>query len=218
MPAVSTAGTDLLVVEAGFPAAARAAYEEAFLNLKFALLTAPGSTVLVAPIDASTSAAALAANLAILSAQENETTILVDADYYTPTLGTLFALAPSAGFRDLIQSETPDIAPCLNAAADVPGLYLMAAGAGAPLPGGVGRARQTREVLAQCKNSADRVIVIGIPLLERVDSLDLCQFVDGVVVTVSPGKTHRQKAARARLLLDRVKAPLLGVVLTGKPT
>jgi Mrp family chromosome partitioning ATPase len=40
--------------------------------------------------------------------------------------------------------------------------------------------------------------------------------VDGVVLAVAPGKTHRMDAARAREVLDRVHAPLLGVILIGK--
>jgi Mrp family chromosome partitioning ATPase len=55
---------------------------------------------------------------------------------------------------------------------------------------------------------------VGAPILTHTDSMDLCPLVDGVIVTVSPGKTHREDARKARQILDRVHAPLLGVVLT----
>jgi non-specific protein-tyrosine kinase len=64
----------------------------------------------------------------------------------------------------------------------------------------------------------DRVIIVGAPILEQVDGLDLAKLVDGVVIAIRPGRTHRLDARRAKELLDRVKAPVIGVVLTGKPT
>jgi Mrp family chromosome partitioning ATPase len=92
----------------------------------------------------------------------------------------------------------------------------MSAGTAGGVPGGIGHARGLGELLLRLKNSADRVILIGAPILTHVDSMALCPLVDGVVLTVTPGKTHRLDARRAREILDRVGTPLLGVVLTRK--
>jgi Mrp family chromosome partitioning ATPase len=100
---------------------------------------------------------------------------------------------------------------------DLPGassLRLLGAGDEGGVPGGLGRAHALSLVLAQLKHGADRLLLIGTPVLTHVDSMDLCPHVDGVVITMTPGKTHREDAARARQVLDRVHAPLLGVVLT----
>ena len=93
-------------------------------------------------------------------------------------------------------------------------LRVLGAGRAGGIPGGIGRAPGLQDLLTYLKNDSDRLIVIGTPILASVDSMDLSSLVAGVVVTVTPGYTHREDAAKARQVLDRVRAPLLGVVLT----
>jgi Mrp family chromosome partitioning ATPase len=206
----------MLITDPACPAARRDAYKQAWLNIRFAMLSAPGPALLVSAIDETASAAALAANLAILAAQEGERVILVDADPHEPSVESLFTISTRPGFSTLIRHEGADVESALQEL-DLPGaasLRLVGAGDEGGVPGGLGRARALGEVLTRLKNGADRLILIGTPVLTHVDSMDLCPLVDGVVVTMTPGKTHREDAARARQVLDRVHAPLLGVVLT----
>jgi Mrp family chromosome partitioning ATPase len=212
--AVASRGTGLLITDSSCPPSIRDAYKETFLSIRFAQLSGTGPTLLLSAVDGSASAAALAANLAILAAQEQERVILVDADPYAPTLDSLFDLGPSDGFTNLIRNEGPDVAAVLHVVAAQPTLRVMSAGTAGGVPGGIGHARGLAELLIRLKNAADRVILIGAPILTHVDSMALCPLVDGVVVTVTPGKTHRLDARRAREILDRVGSPLLGVVLT----
>lgn len=211
-------GTGALVSESACPDVLRKAYEQAFLNVKYGLMTAAGTSILVSAIDASASACAVAVNLAILAAKDGESVVLIDGNPRTPSLESLFSLTAPLGFKNLVQDESPDFVGALNAVPDVPGLHLIGAGSAAPIPGGIGRAKHLHEVLQQSEKSVDRVIIIGAPILEQIDGLDLARLVDGVIIAVTPGRTHRLDARRARDLLDRVKAPVLGVVLTGTPT
>lgn len=210
-------GNGSLISNSECPDELRKAYEQAFLNVKYELMTATGSSIMVCAIDGSASACAVGVNLAILAARDGESVVLIDGDPHTPSLGSLFSLTAPLGFKNLVQEESPDFVGALNAVPEVPGLHLIGAGSAAPIPGGIGRAPHLHDVLLRLKKSVDRVIIIGAPLLEQVDGLDLAKLVDGVIIAVMPGRTHRLDAARARELLDRVKAPVLGVVLTGKP-
>jgi Mrp family chromosome partitioning ATPase len=203
----------LLITDSACPPDQRQAYQQTYLSTRFALLGAAGNTLLVSALDGSATAAPLAANMAILAAQEGESVLLVDADPFTAPLSSLFTLVKSTGFVNLIRQEGADVAGAIQETL-IANLRLVAAGEGGGIPGGLGRARALREVLLRLKNAADRLILIGTPILTHVDSLDLCPLVDGVVVTMTPGKTHREDAARARQVLDRAQAPLLGVVLT----
>ena len=49
-------------------------------------------------------------------------------------------------------------------------------------------------MLTQLKKSVDRLVIIGAPILEQVDGLDLARLVDGVIIAVTPGRTHRLDA------------------------
>jgi Mrp family chromosome partitioning ATPase len=211
-------GTGALITDSTCPDLVRSAYEQTFLNVKYELMATGGTSLMVSAIDATASACVVAVNLAILAAKDGESVVLIDGDPHTPSLESLFSLSATLGFKNLVQDESPDFVGALNALVEVPGLHLIGAGSAAPIPGGIGRAKHLHEVLLQLKKSVDRVIIIGAPILEQIDGLDLARLVDGVIIAVTPGKTHRLDAARARDLLDRVKAPLVGVVLTGKPT
>lgn len=214
--AVASRGTGLLITDSSCPDAVRDAYKETFLSIRFAQLSGAESSLLFSAVDGSASAVALAANVAILAAAEQERVILVDADPYAPTLDTIFAIGPGDGFTNLIRSDGPDVSAALHAVEGQSTLRLMSAGTAGGVPGGIGHARGLGELLLRLKNSADRVILIGAPILTHVDSMALSPLVDGVVLTVTPGKTHRLDARRAREILDRVGTPLLGVVLTRK--
>ncbi len=206
---VTDAECDKLVVEA---------YKQAFLNMRFAMLSLPGTTLLISAVDDTTTAAPLAANFAILAAQEGERVVLVDADPHTPSLDALFKLTAATGFSSVIRQEGADLAGALQevdlGSTQPLDLRVLRAGDAGGVPGGVGRARGLHELILRLKNDADRLILVGAPILTHIDSMDLCPLVDGVIVTVSPGKTHREDAGKARQILDRVHAPLLGVVLT----
>ena len=203
----------LLVSDPACPPALRAAYAQTWLNVRYALLGSAGRTLLVCAVNDTADAAPLAANLAILAAEEGERTLLVDADLHTPSLAGLFELEDGAGFAGLIRQEGANLSAATRESA-VPNLSLLGGGDKSGIPGGIGRAPGLREVMMRLKNSADRLVLVSSPLLTQIDSLDLCPLVDGVLVAVHPGRTHREDAGRAKELLARVQAPLLGVVLT----
>lgn len=212
-PATPTLASGRLVSDQRCPTVLRAAYAQTWLNVRYALLGSAARTLLVCAVDDTAAAAPLAANLAILAAQEGERTLLVDADTHTPSLAGLFTMHGGPGFASLVRQESANVASAIQAS-DVPNLSLLGGNDGLGIPGGIGRAPGLREVLMRLKNGADRVVLIGSPILTQIDSLDLGPLVDGVLVTVHPGRTHREDAARAKDLLARVHAPLLGVVLT----
>jgi Mrp family chromosome partitioning ATPase len=215
----ASSGTGLLISDTSCTAEMRAAYEQAALNVRYALLNASGSMVLVSSVDGTALAVPLAANLAILAAMEGQRVILANADLHAPELNTVFTFSNGGGFSELVRSpEAPDISGHLLTVADTPGLQLLTAGTAGPVPGGLARAASLEAVMLQLRKAADAVFILGSPILSYVDSLDLARLVDGVVIAVAPGRTHRLDARRASELLDRVHAPLLGVVLTRKST
>ena len=210
--------TGSLVTDTDCPPERVGAYRQAFLNTRFAMLNLGGTSLLISAVDGTADAAASAANFAILAAQEGERVILVDADLHSPTLDRQFNIAGSPGVSELIRRTDVDAVGALQpidlGTASRLDLRVLGAGRGGGIPGGIGRAPGLRSLIEGLKAAADRLIVIGTPILTHVDSMDLSSLVDGVVVIVTPGYTHREDAAKARQVLDRVQAPVLGVVLT----
>jgi Mrp family chromosome partitioning ATPase len=213
-----TRGTGNLVTDAACPPERVGAYRQAFLNTRFAMLNLSGTSLLMSAADGTADAVVSAANFAILAAQEGERVILVDADLHTPTLDRQFSITGSLGVSELIRRTDFDAMGALQSidlgTTSRLDLRVLGAGRAGGIPGGIGRAPGLRSLIEGLKAAADRLIVIGTPVLTHVDSMDLSALVDGVVVIVTPGYTHREDAAKARQVLDRVQAPVLGVVLT----
>ncbi len=213
-------GTGNLVTDAGYPPERADAYRQAFLNTRFAMLNLQGTSLLMSAVDDTATAMAAAANFAILAAQEGERVILVDADLHTPTLDRQFGIDGAPGVSELIRRTDFDAMGALQSidlgTASRLDIRVLGAGRAGGIPGGIGRAPGLRLLIEGLKAAADRLIVIGTPVLTHVDSMDLSALVDGVVVVVTPGYTHREDAAKARQVLDRVQAPVLGVVLTNR--
>ena len=69
------------------------------------------------------------------------------------------------------------------------------------------------DTIFRLKGRTDRLILVGSPLLSYTESLALCPYVDGLFVVVSTYKARRAALARARALLARVNAPLVGAVI-----
>ena len=214
--AVVSAGgraTGVLVTDPACTPPVRDAYAQTLLNLRYALYGSGGTSVLVSAVDDTSNAAIVAANLAILAAQEGERVVLVDTDPRHGSLSSLFDLAEVPGFTSLIRQEGMNPTASLQQV-DVPNLYLLGVEKGRLIPGGLARADGLPGVLTRLKHISDRLFLIGAPILGSIDSLDLCAHVDGVLITIGQDRTHRDDVGRARTILKRAHASVIGVVLT----
>ncbi len=70
------------------------------------------------------------------------------------------------------------------------------------------------KVIEALKAESDFVLFDCPPIVAVTDAAVLARKVDGVLIVVSAGKTKRDHAARAKQLLEKVNANILGVVLT----
>ncbi|OUC05337.1 capsular biosynthesis protein, partial [Litorilinea aerophila] len=95
----------------------------------------------------------------------------------------------------------------------VEGLQLLTAG---PVPANpvalLNRAR-LEELLEELSRQADYVLVDAPPVLAVTDAALWASKVDGVILLVSAGSTRREQAQRAKAVLEKVHAHLLGAVL-----
>lgn len=71
------------------------------------------------------------------------------------------------------------------------------------------------QVIAMARQRFDVVLVDTAPFLTTNDAIEVIPWVDLVVLVSRPAVTTVDGAQRARELLDRVKAPVAGVVLVG---
>jgi non-specific protein-tyrosine kinase len=186
------------------------AYRTLRTNIQLSSLDQPLRTLLVASAGADEGKSTTLANLAVTFAQAGRRTILVDSDLRRPSLHVLFGTPNDQGLTTmLLQDDAP--APLLDT--PIEGLRLLPSGPVPPNPSELLASRRLEGAIAWLRDAADLVLFDSPPALAVSDAAVLSRRVDGVVLVLSAGRTRREHAARARQVLERAGARLLGVVL-----
>ncbi len=189
---------------------------EAFRRLRTNVTFARGAdeaglrTVLVAAAGSDGEKAATVANLAVAFAKVGKRTILVDTDLRHPAQHTLFGLANQAGVTTALQNM-PGALPLQDS--QVPCLRVLTSGPAVEVPSDAIASAQMAELIGRLRQEADIVIFDAPPVTLATDAAELANQVDGVLLTVSAGHTRRDDARRAKEMLGRVGAHVIGVAL-----
>jgi Mrp family chromosome partitioning ATPase len=70
------------------------------------------------------------------------------------------------------------------------------------------------DVLSQCEQGADLVLIDSAPLLGKSDPIALAIAADAIVVVADAHRADRFALDEVRRLLDRIGTPVIGSVLT----
>nr|WP_274703576.1 CpsD/CapB family tyrosine-protein kinase [Chloroflexus aurantiacus] len=194
------------------PASAAAeAYRTLRTNILFSSLDKPIHTLLITSAEPTPEKSLTAANLAVTMAQAEQRVLLVDCDLRQPMLHTIFGLANEQGLTSAILDQE---APLAIQPTEVPGLSLLPSGPLPPRPADLLGSRRMEGLLHRLRQAADIVIFDTPPVQNVTDALVLSTRVDGVLLVVQAGRSRRDRVREARQKLEKVKANLLGVVLS----
>jgi len=187
------------------------AYRTLRTSILFSSLDQPIRTLLVTGAGAEDGKSTVVANLAVAFAQAGTQTILADFDLRRPALHDLFDLPNDKGVTTALLEQgkgTPHLQPTA-----VPGLHLLTSGPVPPSPGDL-VGTQAAKQLVQTLSSMAELVLFDAPSAGYVaDAAILASQLDGVVLVVSAGTTQRDVALRAKTLLEKANARILGVAL-----
>jgi len=193
--------------------AAAEAYRRLRTNLSLARPDGAALVLLVTSAGAEADKSATLANLAVVTAQSGLRVVVVDADLRLPAQHRLFGLPNDAGLSTALAGDADLGAPPLSATS-VDGLAVLTSGPTPPNPAELLGARRLGELLGRLAAVADVVLVDAPPLVAVTDAALVAPQVDGVLLVLAAGRSRRDDAVRARLVLDNVGAHLVGVVVT----
>jgi non-specific protein-tyrosine kinase len=169
-------------------------------------------TVLVTSAAPEDDRAPVAANLAVAFAQGGSKVVLVDADLRRPQQHALFGQDNRHGLTSFLAGEGKGEPPLVETG--VANLRLLPSGPALTNPVDLLNAPRFAELLARLQAGADVLIIDAPPVLAVADAAVLSRKVDGVLLVFRAGRTKRDQAAKARALLAKANANLLGAVLT----
>ena len=185
------------------------AYQSLRTSLEFSSLEKPVHSILLAAVDGTADKATAAANLAVVMAQAGDRVILVDGDLRQPRQHEIFGVANTGGLSQWLESGG---APPLQKST-IDNLQVLTSGPTVSNPVALLSTRRLSERIAELAALADYVLIDAPPLLSVTDAALWASQVDGVVMLVNGGNTQKAEAQRAKGILERVQANLLGAVL-----
>lgn len=188
------------------------AYRTLRTNLEFSSLDKPIKTMVVTSPGPEEGKSTTLANLAVALAQAEKEVILVDCDLRRPSQHEIFGLQNGVGLTTMVVDEEAMAEPPLQETI-VPGLWLLPSGPLPPNPSELLGSRRMEEIIAVLAKRADRVMFDAPPIIAVTDAAVLSSKVDGVLMVISAGATKRDHAQKAKTLLEKVNAHLVGAVL-----
>ena len=153
-------------------------------------------------------------NLAATLAGAGKTVTVVSCDFRHPEINREFGIADHKSLAEILRSANGG--PVLSSAmlhTPMSGVWVV--------PGGTARetdqllnSTALRRLLMEARQLSDVVLIDTAPILTS-DATSLLPEVDGVLVVVRAGTTKPELAERSSEYLKRLKAPVLGMVLSG---
>lgn len=188
------------------------AYRTLRTNLEFSSLDKPVKTMVVTSPGPEEGKSTTLANLAVTLAQAEKEIILVDCDLRRPSQHEIFGVNNGVGLTTMVVDDEAMADPPLQQTS-VPGLWLLPSGPLPPNPSELVGSRRMEEILAVLSQRADTVLFDAPPVIAVTDAAVLSSKVDGVLLVINAGGTKRDHAQKAKALLEKVNANLVGAVL-----
>jgi capsular exopolysaccharide synthesis family protein len=175
----------------------------------------PFKLVMVTSALAGEGKSTIVANLGLFLAMSGKRVLLVDADLRHPVLDQHFQLDNHQGLYNVFLEMWGQIQVELTGQpTEIETLRVLPAGAVPSNPAELLQSHLVGQVFEQFKKSSfDYIIFDTPPLLPVADTLILASYMDATILVVDVSKTPRKILARARQILRRTAAPLLGVTV-----
>jgi len=194
---------------------AQAGYDEAIRTLRNSILLADFDrrlrSILVTSASPGEGKSTIAAHLAVAHAEQGHRTLLIDGDLRRPSVHRRFEVPSALGLSSVLVAELPWHAAVVRLPG-LAGLDILPAGPPSRRAADlIGRGLQ--QLLEEASAQYDLVILDAPPLLGFAEPLQMATVVDGVVVVTRAGETSRKAVASVIATLNRLRAPVVGVVL-----
>lgn len=185
-------------------------------NILFSSADKEIKSIVVTSPEPSDGKSTIAANLAIVLAQQGKPVLLVDTDLRKPSVHYTFNTSNLEGLTSVLTKKIS----LENAISKthVPYLKILTSGPVPPNPSELLNSKALEKVLEQLENRFEFIVFDTPPILAVTDSQIVAKKCDGIVLVISSGKTHRDQATKAKELLEKTKTQMLGVVVNGVDT
>ena len=165
-------------------------------NLMFVSVSKPLRRILVTSSVAREGKTVTTVNLGVVLAQGGNKVLIIDSDLRRPRLKSALGMTDEVGLTNVLLGNVPldeAIRPT-----KVPNLFVLLSGPVPPNPAELVDGPRFREVMEECSEKFERVLLDSPPAVPVTDPAVLAGYCDGVVLVVRAGRTAHNEARRAR--------------------
>jgi capsular exopolysaccharide synthesis family protein len=153
-----------------------------------------------------------AANLAVALAHAGHRTLLLDADFRRPSQHRIFGKVKNVGLANLILDDVSE-AEAITAAATVPNLWVLTSGPTPPNPSELLGSGRMKQLVQKFRENFSYVVMDTPPVNAVTDATILAAHASATILVVEQGRTTFPALGRAKRMLDRVGAHVIGAVM-----
>jgi capsular exopolysaccharide synthesis family protein len=150
-------------------------------------------------------------NLAITFAQTGSKVLLVDGDLRKPSIHKLYGLTNSTGLVNILAKQV-SLSSCIQGTL-VENLFVLTSGPTPPNPSELLQSDSMRKFVNEVYGIFDVILIDTPPVCNVTDAAILSSLVDGIILVAASGKVKIEELKRAKDILDKVNANIIGVVL-----
>lgn len=180
-------------------------------NIHFSSVDKVVQSIVVTSAEAGDGKSTTAANLAIVLSQNGKKVLLVDVDLRKPTVHYAFSISNMDGITSVLTKDSSLGMAITNT--NIPNLDILTSGPIPPNPSELLDSQAMDGVMKELKENYEYVIYDSPPILAVTDSQTIASKCDGVVMVIASGKTHKDRALKAKKLLEKSGSQMLGVVI-----
>ena len=183
-------------------------------NLQFSSVDSGFKTVLVTSSLASEGKSFVSSNLAVSFAQNNKKVLIVDCDLRKGRLHKIFQVPNTLGLSHLLTDDIAKYGKYIQRT-DIQGLSIITRGTYPPNPSELLSSMKNRTLIEKLKRKFDIIIFDGAPCNGVTDSVIMSTLVDEVLIVTKDANTPKSTLESTKEALQKVGAPIAGVVLNG---
>ncbi|QFF99873.1 capsular biosynthesis protein [Psychrobacillus glaciei] len=180
-------------------------------NINFSMPDRELKTLLFTSSSIGEGKSTIAANVAIVFAQEGKKVLLIDADLRKPTMHYTFHKSISPGLTNLLTSRWNF--EQIVKESGLNGLDLITCG---PIPSNPAEILGTSLMdifVKEIREKYDMIIFDAPPVLSVSDAQILSNKCDGTILVISSGKAEKRNLVKAKEVLQASKANIIGTIL-----
>ncbi|MBC2581554.1 CpsD/CapB family tyrosine-protein kinase [Clostridium sp. DJ247] len=187
------------------------AYRTLRTNIQFSSFDNKVQTIVVTSSGPGEGKSTTAANLAVVMAESGAKTILIDCDQRKPRLHKVFSFTNKVGISDLLVGNVKFEDAVKHT--ENKDLDILTSGTRPPNPAELLASEKMKQFVEDLREKYDCIVIDTPPIIAVTDAQLLSRYADGCLLVIASAQAEREAAIRAKALLEKVDAKILGVVL-----